>query len=88
MGHHTGHCFITYRLLSFFQVLSHLINTDKMTFSVDDKEFVPDTEYSARVQSSPNQAFYMGQWSSWSSEIHWKTEPSVKGESPPNRRPI
>lgn len=61
---------------------SHEINTDGMCFSVDDDEFAPDTEYSARIRSSPNQAFYKGWWSNWSSEVHWRTEPAVDGESP------
>ncbi|XP_038591024.1 interleukin-21 receptor isoform X2 [Micropterus salmoides] len=55
-------------------VVSHDINTDSTNYSVDDYEFVPDTEYAARVRSSPNEAFYMGEWSDWSSEVHWKTE--------------
>ncbi|XP_040923223.1 interleukin-21 receptor [Toxotes jaculatrix] len=56
------------------RVSSHHINTDRTNFSVDDNIFLPDTEYAARVRSSPNQAFYEGQWSDWSSEVHWKTE--------------
>ncbi|KAM6964212.1 uncharacterized protein LKV04_020103 [Tautogolabrus adspersus] len=48
-----------------------------MNYSVDDHEFLPDTEYSARVRSSPNQDYYKGQWGGWSSEINWRTKPSV-----------
>ncbi|XP_023150032.2 uncharacterized protein LOC111584916 isoform X1 [Amphiprion ocellaris] len=51
------------------------INTNTERCSVDDEWFVPDTEYAARVRSSPNMAFYQGQWSDWSAEVHWKTEP-------------
>ena len=63
---------------------SHIINSDDLNYSVDDVKFVPDTEYAARVRSSPNQAHYKGQWSEWSSEVHWKMEAAVTGESPPN----
>ncbi|XP_034716867.1 interleukin-21 receptor isoform X1 [Etheostoma cragini] len=58
-------------------VLSHELNTESKNSSVDDQNFVPDTKYSARVRSSPNQAIYKGQWSDWSSEIHWETESAV-----------
>lgn len=53
---------------------SREINTDSMEFFVDDQHFVPHTEYAARVRTSPSQAFYKGQWSDWSSEVHWKME--------------
>uniref|UniRef100_A0A3Q3MLW4 Interleukin-21 receptor-like n=1 Tax=Labrus bergylta TaxID=56723 RepID=A0A3Q3MLW4_9LABR len=46
-------------------------------YSVDDDKFLPDTEYSARVRSGPNQYYFQGQWSSWSSEINWSTKPTV-----------
>uniref|UniRef100_A0A8D3AM89 Fibronectin type-III domain-containing protein n=1 Tax=Scophthalmus maximus TaxID=52904 RepID=A0A8D3AM89_SCOMX len=65
------------------KVISHDINTDRTKFSVDDRAFVPDTVYAARVRSSPNLAFYKGQWSDWSSEVHWNTESSMSGESLP-----
>ncbi|XP_070707702.1 interleukin-21 receptor [Pempheris klunzingeri] len=58
-------------------VKSYEINTDSTNFSVDDREFVPDAEYSARVRSSPDLAHYKGQWSKWSSEVHWRTESAV-----------
>lgn len=57
---------------------------DKKNFSVDDQKFLSDTEYSASVRSSPDQASYMGQWSSWSSELHWRTKPSLNGEIHPH----
>lgn len=63
-----------------FQAVSH-INTDNTDYSVDDSFFVPDSEYSARVRSSPNQAFYKGEWSDWSSEVQWKTEPAINSEA-------
>ncbi|XP_022046576.2 interleukin-9 receptor [Acanthochromis polyacanthus] len=58
------------------------INTDTERYSVDDEWFVPDTEYGARVRSSPNMAHYQGQWSDWSAEVHWKTEPVEDGFAP------
>lgn len=72
--------FITSYAVYFFQVVPREINTDRRNYSVDDQKFVPDTEYAARVRSSPNQYSYKGQWSDWSSEVHWKTESA--GESP------
>ncbi|KAG7226343.1 hypothetical protein INR49_013754 [Caranx melampygus] len=59
------------------KVMSRDINTVTTDFSVDDHILVPDTEYTARVRSSPNLAFYKGQWSDWSPEVHWKTEPAI-----------
>ncbi|XP_031147214.1 interleukin-21 receptor isoform X2 [Sander lucioperca] len=58
-------------------VLSHEINTDGKNYSVDDQHFVPDTKYTARVRSSPNQGNYKGEWSDWSSEVYWETESAV-----------
>lgn len=48
---------------------------------MDDENFEPDTEYAARVRSSPRQAHYMGQWSDWSSEVQWKMASAATGES-------
>ncbi|XP_028423239.1 interleukin-21 receptor isoform X1 [Perca flavescens] len=59
-------------------VLSHEINSDDKNYSVGNQNFVPDTKYTARVRSSPNQATYQGQWSDWSSELYWETESAVK----------
>ncbi|XP_031699622.1 interleukin-21 receptor [Anarrhichthys ocellatus] len=56
------------------RLLSHEINTNSLNYSVDDENFEPDTKYAARVRSSPNQAYYKGQWSDWSSEVYWGTE--------------
>ncbi|XP_041818851.1 interleukin-21 receptor [Chelmon rostratus] len=60
-------------------VTSPKMNTNRLNYSVGDRTFEPDTEYAARVRSSPNQAFYKGQWSDWSSEVHWRTESAVNG---------
>ncbi|KAM3592358.1 uncharacterized protein V6R79_017144 [Siganus canaliculatus] len=57
------------------------IITNTMCFSVDDDAFEPDTEYAARVRSSPNQGHYKGQWSDWSSEVHWKMGSAVSDPS-------
>ncbi|CAJ1080848.1 interleukin-21 receptor isoform X1 [Xyrichtys novacula] len=63
-------------------VLSHgKISVAKANYSVDDHNFLPDTEYLARVRSSPNQAYFEGQWSSWSSEVNWRTKPAVNVNS-------
>lgn len=61
--------------------MTHGLKTSSESQSVDDEQFVPDTEYAARVRSSPNMAFYKGQWSDWSAEVHWKTEPIENGFS-------
>ncbi|KAM7381827.1 hypothetical protein PAMA_012607 [Pampus argenteus] len=50
------------------------INTESLNYSVDDDKLVPDTDYTAKVRSCPNGAFYKGEWSDWSSEVHWTTE--------------
>ncbi|XP_034563334.1 interleukin-9 receptor isoform X2 [Notolabrus celidotus] len=61
-----------------FSIISHrIINTDITNYSVADDKFLSDTEYCARVRSSPNQEYFEGQWSSWSSEIYWRTKPDV-----------
>lgn len=57
------------------------VNTDSKAYSLDEEVFVPDTLYMARVRSSPNQAISKGQWSDWSPEVYWKTQPAV--DDPP-----
>lgn len=39
--------------------------------------FESDTDYAARVRSTPNMDHYKGQWSAWSSEVLWRTAPAV-----------
>uniref|UniRef100_A0A3Q0SXW9 Fibronectin type-III domain-containing protein n=1 Tax=Amphilophus citrinellus TaxID=61819 RepID=A0A3Q0SXW9_AMPCI len=51
------------------------------SYSVDDQNFVPDTEYGARVRCTPTQASYKGEWSDWSIEAHWRTKPAMNGFS-------
>ncbi|CAB1312309.1 unnamed protein product [Coregonus sp. 'balchen'] len=49
------------------------------------EEFEPDTEYTVKVRSIPNQQLFQGQWSEWSSEVHWRTDPIQKvAELPTN----
>ncbi|KAF3704544.1 Interleukin-21 receptor [Channa argus] len=60
-------------------VVSHAINTGSTKYSVDDQNFVPNTEYTARVRASPNQAFYKGQCSDWSTEVQWVTGSAMNG---------
>lgn len=67
---------------SVFQALPHTLRTNLVNLSVDDDNFVPNTKYAARVRSSPDQAFFKGHWSDWSSEVYWDTPPAVTGESP------
>ncbi|KAF3834369.1 hypothetical protein F7725_025573 [Dissostichus mawsoni] len=50
--------------------------------SVDDQHFDPDTEYAARVRTSPDQQHYKGEWSDWSPEVYWKTEAAVNDPPP------
>lgn len=45
------------------------------------ERFTPGTKYAARVRSGPDQAMYWGEWSTWSSEVHWSTELVEEGES-------
>ncbi|KAM8836974.1 interleukin-21 receptor [Spinachia spinachia] len=65
--------------------LSRVIHTPTVNYSVDDENFAPNTKYAARVRSSPDQAFFKGQWSDWSPEVCWETQPAAKGP-PPNTR--
>nr|XP_040031982.1 interleukin-21 receptor isoform X1 [Gasterosteus aculeatus aculeatus] len=57
--------------------LPHTLRTNLLNLSVDDDNFVPNTKYAARVRSSPDQAFFKGHWSDWSSEVYWDTPPAV-----------
>ncbi|MEQ2240546.1 hypothetical protein ILYODFUR_016160 [Ilyodon furcidens] len=53
---------------------TNIINRNSRMHSVEDENFDPDTEYAAKVRSSPNMGHYKGQWSDWSSEVLWRTE--------------
>lgn len=55
-----------------------------MTFTVQDDFLKPDSEYVAAVRSSPNrsESSYKGQWSDWSTQVHWRTQPTVDGNNP------
>ncbi|XP_014265244.2 interleukin-21 receptor [Maylandia zebra] len=57
------------------------ISTQSTGISLEDQNFEPDTEYSARVRSIPNKATYQGEWSHWSDEAHWRTNPAADGLS-------
>lgn len=48
---------------------------------MESPNFAPGTEYAARVRSSPDGVNYGGEWSAWSSEVHWRTEWTEEGES-------
>uniref|UniRef100_UPI003AABA382 LOW QUALITY PROTEIN: interleukin-21 receptor n=1 Tax=Centroberyx gerrardi TaxID=166262 RepID=UPI003AABA382 len=73
--------------LVLFQARS--INIETIYYSLRDVNFKPGTDYSARVRSTPNlstPSYYMGQWSEWSSEVYWKTEPLDKITHAPQPR--
>lgn len=55
-------------------VTLHEINKYITNFSVASQKFAPGTKYAARVRSGPDQSIYWGEWSTWSSEVHWSTE--------------
>ncbi|XP_042363867.1 interleukin-21 receptor [Plectropomus leopardus] len=57
--------------------LSHTMTTYSVNYTVDDRVFVSDTMYAARVRSSPKGSHYEGQWSNWSSEVYWETESAM-----------
>lgn len=57
------------------------MTTESLNCNVRDGILIPGAEYGAQVRASPNQVSYWGQWSDWSSEIHWKTEPAGHGKS-------
>uniref|UniRef100_A0A3Q2YG91 Fibronectin type-III domain-containing protein n=1 Tax=Hippocampus comes TaxID=109280 RepID=A0A3Q2YG91_HIPCM len=49
------------------------------SYSVNDGDLEPDTEYSTKVRSKPSANHFHGQWSDWSQEVHWRTV-SANGE--------
>ncbi|KAM9837497.1 interleukin-21 receptor isoform 1-T1 [Aulostomus maculatus] len=74
---------LQYQLL-FYQTHHNVTQSDIITNNAaysqdddDDNHLVPDTDYTARVRSRPVGTFYKGQWSGWSSEVHWRTEAPV-----------
>ncbi|XP_078414554.1 uncharacterized protein LOC144690686 [Cetorhinus maximus] len=49
---------------------------------IEETELEPDSNYKARVRSKPLENLtYNGSWSTWSSEIEWKTNPAVDSPS-------
>ncbi|XP_010887169.1 interleukin-9 receptor isoform X2 [Esox lucius] len=42
--------------------------------SVGEENLKPQTNYSIKLRSIPNQLPYQGQWSKWTSEVHWRTD--------------
>lgn len=69
------------KFVSVSQIPSHQAATESTSYCLSDEYLLPGVEYGARVRSRPNQGYYRGEWSDWSSEIHWKTEPAEPGES-------
>ncbi|KAG7492007.1 hypothetical protein MATL_G00010020 [Megalops atlanticus] len=51
---------------------------------IDAINFEPDTEYIAKVRSSPDQGYYQGQWSEWSPVVQWRTNASQDVSPPMN----
>ncbi|KAK7919752.1 hypothetical protein WMY93_011036 [Mugilogobius chulae] len=48
-------------------------DADHETLTIQDDVFIPDSEYTAKVRSRPNNTTYKGYWSDWSTEIYWRT---------------
>lgn len=65
----------------FLQVTLQNINVLSTNYSLASQKLAPGTEYTARVRSGPDQVNFGGEWSAWSSEVHWRTEWKEKGES-------
>ncbi|XP_061912745.1 cytokine receptor common subunit beta [Entelurus aequoreus] len=57
----------------------HDINIDTLYSSVNDSLLVADTEYAAKVRSKPGAPPFFGDWSDWSSEVHWRTPSNQAG---------
>nr|XP_020461833.1 interleukin-21 receptor-like [Monopterus albus] len=55
-----------------------VIRTTTTDYSMNNSNLEPDTEYTATVRSSPDMTHYKGQWSDWSTEVHWKTASAMK----------
>lgn len=62
------------------QAMIKKITTESKNYSVDDEMLEPNGEYAAKVRSSPNGVNYKGEWSAWSPEVHWRTQPAMSGE--------
>lgn len=62
----------------FLQATLQTITEHSTYSSMASQKFAPGTEYAARVRSGPDLVNYGGEWSAWSSEVHWRTE---EGES-------
>ncbi|RVE59668.1 hypothetical protein OJAV_G00190620 [Oryzias javanicus] len=58
------------------KVVQHNIVPESTSYSLDEEICAPDSEYAARVRSSPNGARFKGEWSDWSPEVYWRTEPA------------
>ncbi|KAF6734679.1 Interleukin-21 receptor [Oryzias melastigma] len=58
------------------KVVQHNIVPESTSYSLDEEKCTPDSEYAARVRSSPNGARFKGEWSDWSPEVSWRTEPA------------
>ncbi|KAF5903979.1 interleukin-9 receptor-like, partial [Clarias magur] len=56
------------------------VTSSQTNMSVPRSRFTPNTYYTARVRSEP-QNYYKGVWSHWSPAISWKTEHTDKSES-------
>uniref|UniRef100_A0A3P9J4G7 Fibronectin type-III domain-containing protein n=1 Tax=Oryzias latipes TaxID=8090 RepID=A0A3P9J4G7_ORYLA len=67
-----------YKLENKNPVMKHKIVPESTSYSLDEEKCVPDSEYAARVRSSPNGGFFKGEWSDWSPEIFWRTEPATE----------
>lgn len=79
----TFHSFVTWsHAACVFQGGVLEISTESLDFSVESEKFTQDSEYAAKVRSSPNQVTHMGEWSEWSPEVYWTTWPAGDGESP------
>lgn len=49
------------------------VEVSDQVVSVETSRFQPRRNYTARVRSRPNQAYYYGVWSHWSSPVHWSS---------------
>ncbi|XP_035259306.1 interleukin-21 receptor isoform X2 [Anguilla anguilla] len=64
------------------------IHSGNKTQHIDGSNFEPGTEYIAKVCSSPDQDYYKGHWSEWSTAVKWRTDPSPVLDATPSARTV
>ncbi|XP_069036932.1 interleukin-21 receptor-like [Lepisosteus oculatus] len=63
-----------------------VLHTDAASFIYLNEEVLePDTVYVAKLRAGPENSYYKGHWSKWSSEVEWRTNSSLD-DNPSDRK--